>query len=114
MVDTFTWPVDDGPTGDHAFRRKTAKFGDGYEQRTGDGLNNIGRKWNISLKTDWTTLDAVEDFLVAHADGTPFYWTPPGPNGIQRLWTCDGYTFSPRSGQNGSLNASFTECFDLV
>lgn len=114
MVDTFNWPVDDGPSGNNKFRRKVARFGEGYEQRVGDGLNNINRDWNVTVRSDWATLDAIGTFLEAHADGTPFYWTPPGATAVQRLWTCDGYTFSPRSGTNGTLSAAFTECFDLV
>jgi phage-related protein len=73
------------PSPDYALSAKvkprivTARFGDGYAQRSRDGLNNIDRTWDVR----WTdlSLDELEiltDFFELCAGVDNFAWTPPG------------------------------------
>ena len=46
-------------------RMRTAKFGDGYEQRIVDGINNLEESYSLSFKT---RLKADIDDIVAFLD----------------------------------------------
>lgn len=59
-------------------RVRALKFGDGYEQRTADGINTQPATWALSFNARTTTeADAIESFLSTHAGITVFDWTPP-------------------------------------
>ena len=60
-------------------RVRKADFGDGYAQRTGDGLNAINRTVEASFAaiTD-TEAQTILDFLEERKGYLPFRWTLPG------------------------------------
>ena len=115
MTDTFTWIPDDGPSGEKNVRANILQFGDGYKQIIGDGLNTLEQSWSLTFNRDYSEIDAIEDFLVAHSTGTAgpvsFFWTPPGPNAVQGYYFCLSWRVSPRSGQNATLSATFEQAF---
>lgn len=111
MVDTFTWTPDDGPTGDIDFRVRTAKFGDGYEQVIGDGLNIRTEKWPLKFDRAQADIVPIKAFLDAHPGYISFWWTPPGPAAAQGLYRCTGYTIAPRSGLQVTLACRFEQAF---
>ena len=56
-----------------------ANYGDGYEQRTADGINNIGEEWDLQ----WTNRTLLESnkilrFLELRQGSEAFDWYPPG------------------------------------
>lgn len=58
---------------------KTSKFGDGYEQRVADGINNNLQKWQISFNNrSLDDVDVVYNFLKARGGVESFDWTPRG------------------------------------
>ena len=63
----------------------TAKFGDGYEQRAVDGINNLNETYNLTFKT---RLKAEIDYIVAFLDSkqnvTKFTLTLPDTNNTTR------------------------------
>lgn len=68
-----------------------APFGDGYEQRTGDGINKDLHVWDLVFDNrNSTDADAIESFLTTKAGVTAFTWTPVGFSEITvvcREWT---------------------------
>jgi phage-related protein len=88
--DVFAPPV--GPVVDGAPRKKTirlreAKYGDGYAQRTPDGMNYIEAK--VSITWPFITVaqaQQIEDFITGHA-GVPFLYRVPGET-AQLQWIC--------------------------
>jgi phage-related protein len=77
---------------------KAAKFGDGYEQRVADGINNDLQKWQITFsKRSAADVQEVYDFLKARGGWESFEWTPRGEasprNFVCRKWsrTFDNY-----------------------
>ena len=71
---------------------KVSKFGDGYEQRVADGINNNLQKWTISFtKRNDTDVGSVYDFLEARAAVESFDWTPRG-EGATRVFVCRKWT----------------------
>lgn len=58
-------------------RVKSVKFGDGYEQRRPDGINNNLKKYNVTLIYINSESLQIESFLEKHAGVTVFLWKPP-------------------------------------
>lgn len=73
-----------------------AKFGDGYEQATPNGLNNVLEKWNLTFKDiPEATYVAIKAFLKTHKGTTPFQWTTP--DGDLLWFRCRSWSGSPPS-----------------
>lgn len=65
---------------------RAAKFGDGYEQRVPEGINNNLQKWSMAFtKRSGTDVDAVYDFLEARGGWESFDWTPRGEATARRF-----------------------------
>lgn len=93
-------------------RINTAQFGDGYGQRSSDGLNASPRTYTAA----WQALtkaeaDTYEAFFDAHKS-TPFLWTPPLET-IQRKWIAGDSTENYLGGGKVSYSCPLTEVFDL-
>ena len=89
-------------------------FGNGYEQRTVDGINSKEIKWSITYNnlsdsdrgTVWTFLDTVKavDW---------FTWTPPG--GTSTKFVVDGSVSEHAiSGNLYSIGFNIRQVFDLT
>ncbi|MEQ4901993.1 phage tail protein, partial [Proteus vulgaris] len=48
-METFTWCPRVNPTEDVSYNTRKAKFGDGYEQVSGNGLNSRSQKWSMEF-----------------------------------------------------------------
>jgi len=93
-------------------RVKKVGFGDGYEQRTADGLNPNPDKWNLS----WEELtDAEIDTLLSFFDDldgiTSFTWQSPYAATVKK-YICDKWDPTPVSDDNHRLNASIYQVFE--
>jgi phage-related protein len=105
----FTWSPDPGATGPKTPRVKVAPYGDGYEQRVGEGINRIVRTWSLTFTRPTAEIDAIDAFLEARAGAESFDWTPPrGPAG---KWKCASWSVSVPALSVQSLTATFTEVF---
>lgn len=66
-------------------RIRTAKFGDGYEQRIIDGINNLEESYSLSFKTRLKAdIDDIVAFLDTKAGVTKFTLTLPDTNNTTR------------------------------
>lgn len=89
----------------------TASFGDGYEQRVADGINNIRRKWSVRYMQVTADIDAIQTFLKATKGVDSFYWTPP--RGATGKWIVEGSL--KRNVENfgyESISVTFKEVFE--
>lgn len=61
-------------------RIRVAKFGDGYDQRSRDGLNTFLPTWKLSFsKRTEADIKQIYYWLISNvADVTPFTWAAPG------------------------------------
>ena len=107
-IATFTWQIQNEPTGTETARVRKAQFGDGYSQVVQDGINNVTASWPITVGGISTDVLAARDFLRSQA-GKSFNWTPP--RGIQGLYRCLSWTIQPRGGEAFNLNATFDQVF---
>lgn len=108
----FTWNPAWGTSLDKKPKILKAQFGDGYSQRTKDGINNNPGVWNLSLdeKTD-VEADAIMAFLDARGGAEAFYWTPPSSS-TQVVVTCENCRRSWKAFNSNTINATFIQQFD--
>ncbi|WP_038226044.1 phage tail protein, partial [Xenorhabdus bovienii] len=48
-LEEFTYTPRVNPTGDITQRVRTVRFGDGYSQRSGDGINSNHQSWPLTF-----------------------------------------------------------------
>lgn len=114
-LDTFTptsQPTVDATQRTVNRRVNAAQFGDGYSQRSMDGLNTSPRAFTAA----WAALvsteaDTYEAFFDAHGV-TPFLWTPPLET-VQRKWLAGTSMQAYVSADVVSFSCPLTEVFDL-
>lgn len=93
-------------------RVNAAQFGDGYSQRSMDGLNTSLRTFTAA----WAALvsteaDTYEAFFDAHAV-TPFLWTPPLET-VERKWIAGDSTQTYVSADVVAFSCPLSEVPDL-
>ncbi len=84
MPDTFNPSINPSVSGTGVKKKPrilTANFGDGYQQRTPDGLNYDEKEVSLS----WDALDFIQfteilNFFENHKGYISFYYTFPGEN----------------------------------
>ncbi len=79
---TFTPPgvvnISPGSSLQYKPRVNQAPFGDGYGQRSGDGLNANPARCNAAFRVlKKSEADSICDFFAARKGYIPFMWTPP-------------------------------------
>lgn len=84
---TFTYTADWDASVEVTPVVRTAKFGDGYEQRLGAGINNLPKMWDLrfTLRTDAETT-AIITFLESQGGVLAFDWVDV--NGISGKYVC--------------------------
>lgn len=93
-------------------RTRVAPFGDGYKQRSGDGLNAIDKKMSLSF----TALvkheaDYLEAFFTERAGYKPFRFTPPH-HVQERIWIATEWNVTYTGAISYDVTASLEEVFD--
>lgn len=105
---TFTWIPSPNSQLDEEPRVRSAPFGDGYEQRVGDGINNDLQKWSLRFDTRMPAeAAAIRDFLKTHAGVTPFDWT--SPLGDTSKYICRSWSMNAASALIYDVSAVFEE-----
>lgn len=109
MTTTFTWTSDSKPAGTTKLRTLSAKFGDGYEQKAADGINNKSDSWPLSFTGNSAKITAIKAFLDARCGYQSFFWTPP--LGAQGYYRCSEYAMHHLGGDAYQLSATFEQSF---
>lgn len=105
-------PADDNYEWQEQPRVHIVRFGDGYEQRSPDGLNVRPR----TLSLDWPNLvqsekDTLVDFLRARNASGAFWWVPPGEAQAIKV-KAPNWSVRRTSGPYWSVTVNFEEVFD--
>lgn len=107
---TFTIAPDFGARCAYKPRLLEARFGDGYSQRTADGINSLAESWALTFSSRTPAEAAVvRAFLSAHAAGLPFDWTSPA--GTVGRWVCREWSFQPDTAASQAITATFEQDF---
>jgi len=86
----FTWYPDAGHSREMEPRAMGSRFGDGYEQRTADGINTQLGVWVLTFTGGRAEADAIDSFLKARGGVEHFTWTNPDEETglyLCRKWT---------------------------
>ena len=111
-MSVFSWIPDYGSLEQHRPRVRVAQFGDGYQQRSADGINTDAATWNLTFsnRSD-SEASAIKTFLAARAGLEAFDWTPPG--GLSALkWICSTWQSTPVNFGATTITATFTQVFE--
>ena len=91
-------------------RVKSARFGDGYEQRVADGINIQPQVWNLTFTYDTSTIGTIDTFLATKAGITSFTWTPTGFSEIKVV--CREWSRGIDTPTTGTIQATFEQVFE--
>ena len=94
---------------------RTARFGDGYEQRTTLGLNQNPKVFSMTFEVSETDADTIEAFLDARAlDNESFEFIPPGepPGDPIFKFVCESWTKSIPFLDRATINVTFRQVFE--
>jgi phage-related protein len=90
-----------------------ANFGDGYNQRVNDGINNINEQWDVQFAAlDQTNAAEIIDFLEARGGYQSFLWIPPGESTYKK-YICKEWNKSFPGASLTNISAKFMRVFDL-
>ncbi|WP_087686812.1 phage tail protein [Pandoraea sp. PE-S2R-1] len=109
MTDTFLWSPRTNASGDITFAVRKGVFGDGYEQRARDGLNNKKSTYQLTFVGGEQKISAILAFLDAHAGSKSFFWTPALRP--QALFVCEKYSGPVKDGDTYTISATFDQTF---
>ncbi len=108
-MQTFKWAALTEAPADVSFRTRKAKFGDGYEQTSGDGMNTKLQVWNLNFEGVVSEMKPIKDFFDLHEGRKSFIWTPPLEN--MGLWKCEEYKITALAAARFSISATFKQAF---
>ncbi|MTD34035.1 phage tail protein [Paludibacterium denitrificans] len=112
MASTFTWTPDYSAKLSRAPRVLKAQFGDGYDQRVPDGINNNPQSWALTFNNRTNAdADAIDAFLSAQNGVTWFWWTPPRVNAAIKV-VCEKWDKSEATFNGTTVTATFDQKFD--
>ena len=91
---------------------RTARFGDGYEQRLTFGLNQNPKSFQLTFEVSETDADTIETFLDARAaDNASFDFTPPGEASSSKF-VCESWSKSIPYLNRATINTTFRQVFE--
>lgn len=107
---TFTYTPDFGAELTEKPRVLQSKFGDGYQQRVGDGINIRPRVWALSFNTRTAAeIAPILAFLRARNGVEAFNWTDP--DGNAGVFKCAEWRRSLVQYGVNNLSCTFEEVF---
>lgn len=113
MANTFTYVPDRGFSKTTKPRVLVYQFGDGYSQRTGDGINSMPSMYNLSFNgRDVDTANAIIAFLEATEGRTYFLWTPAGETYEIKVIASE-WSITHDTSISRNISVTFTQVFDL-
>lgn len=105
---TFTWHPAPGAKRTVKPRILAARFGDGYEQRVGDGINTRLSIWELSFPgLSRADADDVDAFLVARNGVESFDWVDPA--GVSGKYLCREWESTELGAGRININATFEQ-----
>jgi phage-related protein len=108
-MSVFSFPVEANNTGTKEYLVRTASYGDGYQQSSGEGINSSRKTWSISFSGRKSKVDEVRSFLDERAGYKSFAWTDP--NGETALYKAEKYDILPYARDVQKLTTTFTQTF---
>ena len=106
----FNWP----PVASHQKtvtpRVQTARFGDGYEQRSSIGLNTMPEKWRLTFVGNVAETTPIQNFLKTRKGVQSFLWKTPEERTARFL--CRSWEVAREKGALVTISCEFEEVFE--
>ena len=106
-METFNWIPQKSSTASISPRVRVIKFGDGYEQRIQDGINNDLRSYNVTFIGLFDDITLIDEFLTRQGAVRAFKWGEPHTHKtitvVCRSWS------STSNGAAKTITATFDE-----
>ncbi|MDE1487394.1 phage tail protein [Xenorhabdus bovienii] len=103
----FKWRPQDNYEVTHEPRVRVVKFGDGYEQRVKDGINNQLKRYQLSFIVSSQIGKEINEFLSARGAVESFTWLTSDDNQL-RTFVCRSWTVN-RQQVIWSISCTFEE-----
>jgi len=105
--------ISQSSSGGKKYRVLIAEFGNGYTQRTQDGINSARAQWSIS----WDNLTSAEkDTVIAALDAAGSHdthtWTAPDEATSKEWRVTEGYQLSTAGGSIFSISTTLQQEFE--
>lgn len=91
----------------HKPKVKTVRFGDGYEQRSQDGINSALKSISLKFDGDDVEMEALLQFLEDRRGVESFYYTHKF--GTSKLYVCQEWSRVDIDGLSSEISATFRE-----
>ncbi len=98
-------------SGRHTPRVRKAQFGDGYEQRSADGLNAINTEYDLEFTLTAADSAVLLAFFENLAGVSSFDWQPPGA-AASKKWICDNWSDSLQARAVKIISAHIYQVFE--
>lgn len=106
-MEEFKWRPETAYQVSHEPKVKVAKFGNGYEQRVKDGINNQLKTYQLSFIKHADIGKQINEFLKARGAVESFLWLTSDDNS-KRKFVCRGWQVTPRTSV-WQIDCSFEE-----
>jgi phage-related protein len=92
-------------------RVRAIEFGDGYAQRSPDGINNTKYTWELSFNNRrYDVINDIEAFFIDKQGSRHFLWTPPDES-VEYTVVCANWSSNIGSPLHKSLSCTFEQVF---
>mgnify|MGYP001188565944 FL=1 len=109
-VPEFIWTPSYNQSAEISPRVLTVRFGDGYTQRTPDGINNNLLNLDLTFENrSEKEATAIAHFLNVRRGAEAFAYTPPSPYATQKLFICKSFSSTFVFNDNFTVSAKFEE-----
>ena len=106
-METFHWRPQNSSTASVSPKVRVIKFGDGYEQRIQDGINNNLRSYNVTFIGLFEDMTLIDEFLNRQGGIHSFLWREPNTNKTITV-VCRSWSSTP-NGAVKTISATFEE-----
>ncbi len=107
----FNWECDlNGNSQTQNFKVLSTSFGDGYEQNTSVGINNIKGEWKYQRTAYTSEILAIKAFFDKHRGSKSFLWNSP-LDGQVRVKTDVNYSPVHMGGDVWQISTTFKQVF---
>lgn len=105
----FDWATTVGAALEREPRIRKIDFGDGYAQRSRNGLNCLMQRWSLgfnSISNETKTM--IDAFLSARGGVESFDWTPPGEL-VAHKYVCEKWSITAEDTLRWAIRAEFQQ-----
>ena len=106
---TFTWAPEFDASMEQTPTVTVTKFGDGYETRVPQGINNNAQKWTLQFTDSNQNTQSMLAFIRARNGSESIYWTNPLEE--TGIYVCRSWKLSRKKGVN-VYSLTFEQVFE--